>query len=287
MKKFIKLLSMFTLILICSFNFIACSNNESEQTTQISTNNISDTGTNQEENSADNVTDEDSDLPIKLGIYKFDKEVLNFKDTYYKDEQELFDFFKTNDLNGVYTSAVKNGFNEFAKSITTFTIADTDVKFAISFNKNESDGSQLGLLKLYEIPKNKFIIENKQIVYDVVDNKIISQEHLPEINVDPETKKVSLTYQFSYTDSETSETIYTPLYIKADLTLYYDIDLYQTPKNYTYVENSAKLITTDNSLDKDGNVTRYLRDTVARLSNPFVPRRKWRDVSKVENLSIK
>ncbi len=49
--------------------------------------------------------------------------------------------------------------------------------------------------------------------------------------------------------------------------------------------NSTNKIIKDHGLDKDGRVTRYLRDTADRFMMPYIPRWCWRNVGKIKNLS--
>ena len=49
--------------------------------------------------------------------------------------------------------------------------------------------------------------------------------------------------------------------------------------------NSTNKILKDHGLDKDGRVTRFLRDDADRLMMPFIPRRFWWNTSKAKNIS--
>ncbi len=267
MKKITKLFSILILAIVCSFNFIACSNNEENLATQtITTSNISDTDSTQEEDIADNVSDliedntnenvnetEPAIYPIISGIYKFQKDTLSFDDIYCKNEQEVLTFFKTRDFNGVYDFVSKVGFNEFLKSITTVNVGGVDYDVVVTFNKNESNGSELGYLTAFESYKNTFTRFGTQIVYEVSENSIVSKENYPEFIVNPETNNVTILYPFYYVDADTTEIIYTPLYIKTEVSLYNEIDLMQDSslKAYSYLENSAQIVSTNDYLNTD------------------------------------
>lgn len=49
--------------------------------------------------------------------------------------------------------------------------------------------------------------------------------------------------------------------------------------------NSVNKILKDHGLNKNGRVVRYLRDTADRLMMPYIPRRRWRTISKTKDLS--
>lgn len=49
--------------------------------------------------------------------------------------------------------------------------------------------------------------------------------------------------------------------------------------------NSTNKIIKDHGLDKDGRVTRYLRDTADRLMMPYIPRWCWRNAVKIKSIS--
>lgn len=269
MKKFTKLFSILILAIVCSFSFIACKNNENNLASQtVSTSNINDT--NSEDDIADNVSNsnnesntEDSqestaEYPITPGIYKFQKETLTFDDIYYKNEVELFTFFETRDLNGVYDFVYKVGFADFAKSITTINFGSVDYKKVVNFNKNESNDTELGYMTLFESYKDTFTLTDEQIIYNVVDGNIVLQANNPEFIINKETNTITILYPFSYINAETTETIHTPLYIKVDVTLYNQFDLMQDASltGYTYLDGSAKIInekdylTTEEAMEK-------------------------------------
>lgn len=262
MKKFTKLFSILFLAVICSFTFIACSNNENKQASQVvTTDNISDTGTNQDDNIAEHVSDEETSTdeeqsavyPITPGIYKFEKDTLTFDDIYYEDEAALCEFFKTKDLNGVYDFVYKAGFEDFAKSITTINVGGIDYKKVVNFNKNESNDTELGYVTLFESYEDTFTLIDQQIVYDVVDGNIVLQVSNPEFIINKETNTITILYPFSYINTETTEIVNTPLYIKVDVTLYNEFDIMQdnTLTGYTYLDGSAKIVCENDYLSKD------------------------------------
>ena len=49
--------------------------------------------------------------------------------------------------------------------------------------------------------------------------------------------------------------------------------------------NSTSKIIKDHGLDKNGRVTRYLRDTADRFMMPYIPRRSRRSIGKIKNIS--
>lgn len=49
--------------------------------------------------------------------------------------------------------------------------------------------------------------------------------------------------------------------------------------------NSVNKIIKDHGLDKDGKVTRYLRDTADRFMIPYIPRWCRRNVSEINHVS--
>ena len=256
MKKLTKLFSILILTFICSFSFIACSNNENIQASQINTSSMSDTSSSNDdiaENVSDSVENETNTYPITPGIYKFEKETLTFDDIYYKNDVELLEYFQTRDLNGVYDFVYKVGFDNFVSSITTVNINGVNYKTAVDFNKNKSNDTELGYFRVFESYKDTYTYLNDVLIYNVVDNSIVNKTNCPEIIANKESNNVTILYPFYYVDAETSETVYTPLYIKAILSLYNTIDLIHDDsiKCYTYLDNSAKIVSENNYLNKD------------------------------------
>ena len=262
MKKLTKLFSILILTIVCSFSFIACSNNENKQASQVvTTDNISDTGTNQDDNVAEHISDEGTSTdeeqsavyPITSGIYKFEKDTLTFDDIYYEDEAALCEFFKTKDLNGVYDFVYKAGFEDFAKSITTVNVGNVDYKVSIVFHKNESDGSQLGFMGAFESYKNTFTLFGDETEYDVIDGKIIPKANKPEFVINAETNDITILFPFSYYDSNLDKVVHTPLYIKANVYLYSELDIMQDDSFtcYSYLTGSAKIVCENDYLSKE------------------------------------
>lgn len=273
-KNLCKSLSLILVVAISFISFTACSNNDNKQAAVTpTTESISDTsGSNDDEIIADEVTNENketsgesdedslisditegsneesdntstSEYPVFPGIYNHSKENLTFSDIYFTvTEAELLEYFETRDLNGVYGAVQKLGFDEFIKSITTYTEGEISYKTAISLHKNESDGSQLGLSTFYIKNANSFVDLGEMIVYSVEDGKIVIEDGKPAFIIDG--NNVSILYQFSYVDAETNETIYTPLYVKSDLTIYDEIDIMHDESlssSYHYLDLSASI----------------------------------------------
>ncbi len=254
MKNFAKLFSILLVVCFGAFSFVACSNNENKQSTQIiTTQNINDVGEKTEEDVADEVskideTEDANTFPITPGIYKFSKNTLTFNDIYYKNEIELLEFFETRDLNGVYDFVYKNGFDNFSKSLTTYNGNNSTYTKVINIYKNKFNANKLHYAVYMETAKDVFTNFGISITYTIENGIIVLQDNNPEFIINEETNEVSLLYPFYYIDNSTQATIYTPLYIKADLTIYHEIDITQDESftgAYTYSTNSAQIKSPD------------------------------------------
>ena len=259
-KKFSKIFSLILVIAISFATLTGCSNkNKQAAVTTPSVESISDTTeTSNEDIVADKVTDDEdkstvdnvtenqeeptnSTYPVTPGIYNFVKESLNFSDIYYKNEADLFNFFKTRDINGVYDIVYSLGFEDFAKNLTFYYNNDKAYTIVLNFSKNESDGTELSVSNMYIKANNSFIDYGTSYTYEVKDGKIVNVLGTPEFIID-ESGKVSVLYPFNYIDETTGEIVYTPLYIKADLIIYKAIDIMDNSNitDYEYVEGTAK-----------------------------------------------
>lgn len=264
MKQICKKLSkIFSLLLVISISFVtltACSNkNKQAAVTTPSVESISDTTeTSNEDLTADKVTDDadktpvdntaedqiestDSTYPITPGIYNFAKESLNFGDIYYQSEDELFNFFKTRDINGVYDIVYSLGFEDFSKNLTFHFIDNKAYTLVLSFSKNETADTELSVSSMYINANNSFIDCKTNYVYEVKDGKIVNISGLPEYIIN-ESGNVSILFPFTYVDEISGETVVTPLYIKADLVIYKAIDIMDGANltSYEYVDGTAK-----------------------------------------------
>lgn len=275
MKHILKNLSkVFSLLLVIAVSFVtltACSNKNKQATVTPAVESISDTTeTSNEDLEADKVADEEenqlgpstettteedndsstSNYPVTPGIYNFAKESLNFGDIYYHSENELFDFFKTRDINGVYDIVYSLGFEDFSKNLTFHYIDDKAYTIVLSFSKNETADTELSVSNLYINTNNSFIDCGTNYVYEVKDGKIVNVSGSPEYIID-ESGKVTILFPFTYVDETSGNTVVTPLYIKADLVLYKAIDIMDDSNltDYEYVDGSAKFESLNGFLD--------------------------------------
>lgn len=268
MKKFTKIFSILFLAVICSFNFVACKNNDNKQAsnnltsdninTQISVDdqtaeNTSTEGSNNTETANDEENNtEEPELKIDLisGIYKFANYDLTFDDIFYENEAELLSFFETRDLNGVYDAVYRLGFDNFINSITTKTIEDETFNNFLHLTKMELNGNDLlRFANLYEYKTNIYTYFNSTIIYHN-NNGLIVPMNTNNTNTFPyasqiiinEDGSISLLYQFSYINSESNEVVNSPLYVKTNIELYNRIeptDFNEEAISYKYAESSA------------------------------------------------
>ena len=97
---------------------------------------------------------------------------------------------------------------------------------------------------------NSYIDLHENYIYSIVEEKITDAVNQPKIVVNNNT--VSLLYQFTYINPETNETIYTPLYVKSNLTMFNEIDIMDEAsftRSYQYLDSSAKIISLNGLLN--------------------------------------
>lgn len=177
--------------------------------------------------------------PVDLsGIYKFDRE-LSFDDIYYKNENELINYFKTKDLNGVYNAVKPLGFDKFIKDM----IKHNDNFVAYYFNEGKAQPmeSQNGT---YTFLSSKY----EDVDFDFTTNEdgtITTSVPTLSLELNNETNELVMVAQFYYTDENDNEVL-TPLYVKATLSNVADSTKLFGNGEYTYVAASATVETTSN-----------------------------------------
>lgn len=246
-KKISKVLTLTLVAIVSALSFVACSNSTQGNVNNIPVVNISDNNnisevqpatptTNPDDKNSEISGDTQETSATINGIYKFDKNLVDFSDIYYADEDELFKFFNLSDkkeFNSLYDVVKKLGFDEFTSNITSYTNNEETLKRAYIFN---SDNSVKYLT--YDVDENYYYIENERaFTYEVTENGIVSSDKTLILVYDAETKVLTIRHQFTYTENE--ETIYTPLYVETKLSLVKgSIGLYDGVK-FDYVANSV------------------------------------------------
>ena len=208
---------------------------------------------------------------IIQGIYRFENNVSFDNTVYFVSDNELYDFFKTNDINGVKKSVLSNGFDSFTENITSFEGSSKFIEFSSNFKVSS-----------YIYKNGNFIlVNNNEFTYSYEDNKFVSEGINPIISNNAEEKKITLYYPFYY--EENDELVLTPLYVKATLTYYtYSYESVNNDNSfiYTYEENSCKLVYDfDKNIDFD-SVTKKLQSMFNIESSDDV-------LSEIENLISK
>lgn len=252
-------LSMVLVLTISIFSLTACSKKEdTTETTSTPSATISDTTTLPpvaEEITDKDETEEDcsesSQTPVSIesGIYTFANSNLTFANIYYESASNLTEHFDTNGINGVGAIVKDLGFYEFAKNTTCHTVSDTNYNKAVGIVKTENS---LTLTHYYFTAANTISQLGDSITYSIVDGIVEKQENQPIVTINEKTNSVSILYPFSYTDSNTDEIVYSPLFVQADLSKFnnYSINSQET-KKYVYVENSAKLESSNTFVNKE------------------------------------
>lgn len=140
------------------------------------------------------------------GIYRFDGELTLSNITYFIDEDELFDYFETKDINGVKNAALSMGYSTFTNNLVT---ADGKEKF-IEF-KDENYASS------YTKENDTYALLNEiEFEFTYQDSEYVSTGINPIIKNDAENKTVTLYFPF-YIENEDGTKEITPLYVEAKL----------------------------------------------------------------------
>jgi len=232
MKKLIKNISKaLCLLFVFSFSIISivgCGNKDNSKDKKAS-NTASSTIGGDINNSADNVNQDDTkDEEVVLnGIYKYARPVI-YADTYWTiSNDEIFDYFDTTDINGVYNALLKLNFIEYMNS-----------------NIEQNDD----LIEESMIYFNEDTILN--LTYNGFDYSISNEETgIEKINdyieiIDEENFIVHAPFYY-YNDAD--EKIVTPIITKVLFTRVADSENTLIGKTYTYQTGSANIIISNQS----------------------------------------
>lgn len=237
LKKLSSIICMIALLVIASVSVACGGGKPTTNSIDASQTNITDNGNSQIENveSDEEATDETETPEIQIelnGIYKFEK-TYSFDDVYFEDLNEVLEFFKTRDINGVYDASKKLGFDEFVNNITN----TETLSRALLFNSNVCYNLSYTENNIY-----KFVDEDLNFEYIITDDGKITTNNTSIIEYDQETDRVVIYFMFKYENN--GEIIETPLYVKTSLTkVDYSTDI-NSGLNYIYNKNSLVLKTT-------------------------------------------
>lgn len=279
MKNFIKKISSFlSLILVIAISFMAltaCSkSNDTESENTITTAPITDTSTAEDEKVADEVSDEDENLEeestteentdqsddktteeptlstLSNSIFKFQNEKLTLSDIYYYDESELFDYFKTTDLNGVYYAVKELGFDSFANQILSFEENGETYNKSINLKINSNEPSSI--IEYYYNNDNEFTSIKTLFTFDITENnEITTSDDCYVMTYNAESNTISIAYRFTYINESTGEVEKTPLFIKTNLYCYEPLEFTQTWNSYSLIAQSATIESKSEAITQD------------------------------------
>ena len=225
MKKFIKNLTRsLCLLFIVSFatlSFVGCGNKDNQNSNPAS-NTANTTIGGEINNSADNVNQGDeTETVVELnGIYKFAREI-TYKDTFWTvSDAEVFEYFETTDVNGVY-NALKN--INFLEDVNEKTLELAGTTYELMFG----------------------FIDDQCITFlhDGYDYKILKTSEISSLSIEIEVideNSIVVKTQYTYTD-ENNQEITTPVFIKVPLTKIANSENILTGTTYTYVAGSSKI----------------------------------------------
>lgn len=236
MKKLIKNISKaLCLLFVFSFSIISivgCGNKDISEDKKAS-NTASSTIGGDINNSADNVNQDDTiDKEVVLnGIYKYARPVI-YADTYWTiSNDEIFDYFDTTDINGVYNALLKLNFLDIVNSNIYELDGDT-IETMVYFNQDkfipiEFDG-------LYYLAGDEYNINEITSKIEIIDadNFIV---HAP----------------FWYVN-DAGDTVETPIIVKVPFVKIADSENTLVGKIYTYQTGSANIeLTNQSTMTKD------------------------------------
>ena len=228
MKKFMKNLTkafcLLFVVTLASFSFVGCkdkNNNNNPASNTAST--VVGEETN---NSADNVNqdEETPEVPevevVELnGIYKMARPI-TYKDSYWTvSNEELFAFFETTDINGVYNALRKTGFLEFANG-NIYEEDGTTYEYMVGFNGDTFNG---------------LIFDGE--TYTIEDSFPISSITSKIEIIDEDNFFVYAPYYYA----KDLQLIESPIFIKMPFTRIANSADVLTGTTYTYTANSAKI----------------------------------------------
>ncbi|MBQ8452055.1 MAG: hypothetical protein IJ538_04715 [Clostridia bacterium] len=209
--------------------------NEATNVSEDNQNNANDE-TNASENNS-NLSMQPNQIELLSGIYKFEKTNYSFADIYFKDLNELLDFFGTHDLNGVYYTVAPLGFNDFTNQLTI----DDNNRFNM-FYVDETE-SKMYLGKYDDNNTYEIIEELTELIYNNDEGIIETPALGNKVLIESSNNGDTLTYSkmFIYTDAN-GNSVETPLYIKATLNrVDGTTDVLDESNSYRYINNSLNI----------------------------------------------
>ena len=230
MKNLTKALCLLFVVTFATFSFIGCknNNNNSNQADNTASSTIgTETG-----GVAENVTqgEEPTETPEEVlslnGIYKMARPV-TYKDTMWEvSNEEVFSFFETTDINGVYNALRKLGAIDYVNA-NTVEIDGTIYEMVLGFIEDNFHGILYdGYTYKIETTISTSLISNK---IEIIDEK-----------------NIIVHYQFIY-PGENSEPIQTPVFIKVPFEKISHSENVLSGITYSYEAGSAKINLTNQS----------------------------------------
>lgn len=243
MKKFFKQISksflIVLMILITTTTFVGCGKNNKSKNASVSTINISDTSQEDDNKTAENVSDNDEENEQNItlsGIYQFAKKA-TFEDCERDNADEVISFFRTRDFNGVYNAVKPLGFDEFISNFNSTVNAERLFLF--------EDGKVKEIYKTansYKFPLN----QNAENISDFTSKIVLNDDSTYTIFVN-----------FKYNNTKT------PLVVKFQLQKIEDTENFESDYLYTYEKNSARINFDINSSFNEIEII----DNIARFFN--------------------
>ena len=230
MKKFIKNLTrtlcLLFIVSFASLSFVGCGNKDNQNSNPASNTANTTIGSESNDVTADNVNQgdestESTETSVELnGIYKISR-AITYKDTFWTvSNEEVFAYFETTDVNGVYNALKKTNFLENVNE-KTLDLAGTTYEIMFGFINDQCivflyDGYEYTTFKTSELSTLPIDIEL------VDENNIIIKA------------------QYSYYD-ENNQEVFTPVYVNIPLTKIENSENILTGTTYTYVIGSSKI----------------------------------------------
>lgn len=226
MKKAIKSLGIFFVIIATSLVFTSCGKSKSTTGTPASEISVTDEIENKSENTSNQEDEEENQIEIE-GLFSYSRN-LTFDDCSRENTTEVVKFFKTRDFNGVYDEAVKYGFHKF----TSKTYSDENNTYdRYYYIQNQSIYEVLFTNGVYTLDKS-----SKLNVNDVIKT----------VEFDENTSSYNIEFIFYY--KQGTKTILSPLTLKTQIDIIENSENINFTANYKYKADSAKL-----SLDTNEN----------------------------------